>query len=266
VGEIVFVGLGLHDERGISLRGLEEIKTADSVFMERYTSLMPGLSIRHLEEISGKRLRMVSRRELEEENGKTVLESAKHGKTVLLVPGDPLIATTHVTLRIEAEKHGIKTRLVHGASILSAVIGLSGLHSYKFGKNVTVPFEDENPSETPYNVIAENNKAGVHTLCLLDMKEEEKRFLSIHEALETLLKIEAKRKCGAVTMDTVAIGIGRAGSDKPEVKADVIRNLLNHDFGTPPHTIIFPAKLHFMEAEALIFLAGAPEKLRDTST
>jgi len=90
--------------------------------------------------------------------------------------------------------------------------------------------------------------------------------LSIHEALETLLKIEAKRKCGAVTMDTLAIGIGRAGSDKPEVKADVIRNLLNHDFGTPPQTIIFPAKLHFMEAEALIFLAGAPKKLRDTAT
>jgi len=262
LGELAFVGLGLNDEMGISLHGLEEVKTADTAFIELYTSFMPNFSLKRFEEISGKRLSVVSRRELEEKNGEIILKAAENGKAVLLVPGDPLIATTHVALRIEAERRGIKTRIVHGASILSAVIGLSGLHNYKFGKSVTIPFPDETFSETPYNVIAQNKKLGLHTLCLLDIKAEEKRCLSIRESLDLLLKIEEKKKKRIVTVNSLVVGIARAGSNNPTVKADSIEKLLSYDFGEPPYSIIFPGKLHFMEAEALIILAGGPEKLR----
>lgn len=262
MGEIVFVGLGLHDEMGISLRGLEEVKTADAAFIELYTSIMPNFSQKHFEEISGKKLKQVSRKELEEENGKIILDTAKKGKTVLLVPGDPLVATTHVALRVQAEKLGIKTRIVHGASIISAVIGLSCLHNYKFGKSVTIPFAEETFSETPYNVIAQNKKFGLHTLCLLDIKAEEKRYLHINEGLKLLMKIEEKKKQRVVTMDTLAVGIARAGSGNPIVKAEFVKALLGYDFGEPPHSIVFPGELHFMEVEALISLAKAPEKLR----
>lgn len=262
MGEIVFVGLGLHDEMEISIRGVEEVKAADNVFIELYTSLMPNFSIERFERISGKKLCIVSRKELEEESGEGILKTAEHGKVVLLVPGDPLIATTHVALRIEAEKRGIKTRIVHGASIISAVIGLSGLHNYKFGKSVTIPFPDETFSETPYDVIAQNRKLGLHTLCLLDIKAEEKRYLSIRESLNLLLKIEEKKKKGIVTTNTLVVGIARAGSNNPTVKADSVKKLLDYDFGEPSYSIIFPGKLHFMEAEALIVLAGGPETLR----
>jgi diphthine synthase len=263
LGEIVFVGLGLHDEMGISLRGLEEVKTADNAFIELYTNLTPNFSKENLEKISGKKLQIVSREELEERSGRSILKMAETGKVVLLVPGDPLIATTHVALRIHAEKLGIRSRVVHGASILSAVIGLSGLHNYKFGKSVTIPLPSENPSETPYEVIAQNKRLGLHTLCLLDVKMEENRYMEIHEGLESLLKIEEKRKEKIVTIDRLVVGIARAGSNNPTVKAGFLKDLLNYDFGDPPHSIIFPGKLHFMEAEALIFLAGAPDSLRE---
>jgi len=263
LGELVFVGLGLHDEKGISLRGLEEIKTAEAAFMELYTSLLPNFSKKRLEKISGKKLQVVSRKELEEENGKVIIEVAEKGKAVLLVPGDPLIATTHVALRIHAEKLGIETRIVHGASILSAVIGLCGLHNYKFGKSVTIPFPEETPTETPYEVIAQNKKLGLHTLCLLDIKAEEKRYLSIAESLGWLLKIEKKRKEKIITSNTLMVGVARAGSKKPTVKAGFLRELMNYDFGEPPHSIVFPGKLHFMEAEALVVLAGASDKVRE---
>jgi diphthine synthase len=262
LGELVFVGLGLHDEKGVSLKGLEEVETADRVFLELYTSLMPNFSIENFEKIVGKRLCVVSRKQIEEENGKAIFDIAKKGKAVLLVPGDPLIATTHITLRIEAEKSGIKTRVVHGASIISAVTGLSGLHNYKFGKTVTIPFPSEAPPETCYNVICQNKRLGLHTLCLLDIKTEEKRFLSIQEGLEALLKKEEQRKEEIVTMKTLAVGIVRAGSNNPEVKADYVKELLSYDFGKPPYSLIFPGELHFMEAEALIVLADAPEELR----
>jgi diphthine synthase len=265
VGEIVFVGLGLHDELGMSLRGLDEVRNADTVFLELYTSLLPGFSLKRFEKLSGRMVNPVSRRELEEGNGKVILKIAENHKTVLLVPGDPLIATTHVTLRIEAEKKGIKTRVVHGASVLSAVIGLSGLHNYKFGKSVTIPFPDETPSETPYSVIAQNKKLELHTLCLLDIQTEQRRYLSIHDALMELLRVEAKRKKMIITEGTLVVGIARAGSNDPTVKAGFARELLNYDFGEPPGSLIFPGKLHFMEPEALKVLAGAPEGLRTAS-
>lgn len=259
--ELLFVALGLHDEKGISLQALEEIKTAVYVFVELYTNFLPHFSTKRFEAMIKKQIHVVSRRDLEEENGALILNAAETGKTVFLVPGDPFIATTHVTLRIEAEKRGIKTRIVPGASVISAVIGLSGLHNYKFGKTVTVPFP-ENFSETPYNVIAQNKSLGLHTLCLLDIKVEEKRFLSINEALKMLLAIEQKRKDGIVTPTTIAVGVARAGGKSPTLKADYIKKLLEHDFGDPPQSLIFPAELHFMEAEALVVLAGAPKTLR----
>ena len=102
MNELVFIRLGLYDEKDISIRGLEELKEADAVFAEFYTSLMQGLSIRKLEEMIGKEVRVVSRSALEEEDGQQLFEAAKKGKAVFLVQGDPMIATTHVDLRISA--------------------------------------------------------------------------------------------------------------------------------------------------------------------
>ena len=261
MNELVFIGLGLNDEKGISINGLEETKTADYVFMELYTSLMPDFNLQRFEALCSKKVQVVSRRELEEENGTIILEAARKGKTVFLVPGDPFIATTHVTLRIDAEKHGIKTRIIHGASIISAIISLSGLHNYKFGKTVTVPFP-ENFSETPYNVIAQNKKLGLHTLCLLDLKANEKHFLTINQAIAMLLEVEQKNKKRVITPNTAAVGIARAGSNNPTLKADFLKNLANYDFGEPPYSLIFPGDMHFMETESLIAFAGAPAEFR----
>jgi diphthine synthase len=261
LNELVFIGLGLNDEKGITVKGLEETKSADQVFMEQYTNLMADFSLARFEALCGKKVQVVSRRTLEEENGKVILEAAKVGKTVFLVPGDPFIATTHVTLRIDAEKQGIKTRIVHGTSIMSTIVSLSGLHNYKFGKTVTVPFP-ENFSETPYNVIAQNKKAGLHTLCLLDLNANENLFLSINQAIKMLREVEEKKKLGAVTPDTVAVGIARAGGSNPTLKADFIKDLANFDFGQPPYSLIFPGELHFMEVDSLIAFAGTPVTFR----
>jgi diphthine synthase len=264
LNELVFIGLGLYDEKDISLRGLEELREADTVFAEFYTSLMPGLSIQKLEEMLGKEVRVVSRRVLEEEDGQIIFEAAKKGKAAFLVQGDPMIATTHVDLRISAEKRGIRTRVVHGASVVSDVRGISGLQNYKFGKAVTIPFSEEGfVSETPYNVILENKKMGLHTMCYLDIKAEEQRYLTVSEALQTLLELEKQRKEQVATPRTLVIGVARAGSPQPVVKAGYLEDVILYDFGAPPHTLIFPGRLHFMEAEALITLADAPQEVKE---
>jgi len=263
LGELAFIGLGLNKETDISVNGLEKARGADVVFAEFYTSLMPELNLQKLEGFIGKHIHVVSRRNLEEEEGKRILEEAGKGKAVLLVPGDPLIATTHVDLRIRAQKMGIKTSVVHGASIVSAVIGLSGLQNYKFGRSVTISFTDVGVVvETPYNVIAENKKAGLHTLCFLDIRAEEKRYMTIKEGLQTLFALERRKRQGVITANTLAVGIARAGSENPTAKADFAGELLKFDFGKLPHSLVFPGELHFMEAEALITLTKAPEGVR----
>ena len=257
---LIFVGLGLNDEKGITLKGLEAAKKADTVFIELYTSLMPELSIEKLEKLIGKKIKIVSRRDLEEESGAEIISAAMNGTTVLLVPGDPLIATTHIDLRIRAEKKGIKTNVIHAPSIISAAIGISGLQVYKFGKTVTIPFPEYGViSETPYNIIMENRQRNLHTLCLLDVKAEKEKYMTIKEALEILMKIEEEKNKGIITGDTLAVGIARVGSENTEVKAGAVNKLLKYNFGSPPHTLIFPASLHFMEVKALITLAKAPK-------
>ncbi len=262
MGELVFVGMGLYDEKDISLRGMEELRVADKVFVELYTSHMAGFSLANLERLCGKPVTVVSRREVEEEEGKSIIEASKGGKVAFLVPGEPMVATTHVALRIKAEKEGVKTRIIHSSSIISAAISLSGLQSYKFGRSVTIPFPEERVfSEVPYNVIAQNMLLGLHSLCLLDVLVEKGRFMTVNEGLTYLLELESIKKGGVLNRDTLAVGIARAGSPNPEVHADSIERLRDWDFGPPPHSIIVPGRLHFMEAQALITLANAPEEV-----
>jgi diphthine synthase len=259
--ELVFIGLGLNDEYGLTLKGLEEIKTAQTVFMETYTNHMPNFNIQHLETLCNKKIHTIHRQNLEEENGQLILQTAEKGKTVFLVPGDPFIATTHITLRIDAEKKGINTRIIHGISIMSAIVSLSGLHNYKFGKTVTIPFP-ETPADTPYNVIAQNKKLDLHTLCLLDLKEPENRYLTINQALETLQTVEERKQQNIITQTTLALGIARVGNNQPTIKAGYIKDLINFNFGPPPYSLIFPGHLHFMETDALIAFANAPIEIK----
>jgi diphthine synthase len=95
------------------------------------------------------------------------------------------------------------------------------------------------------------------------LKAEEKRYMTVNEGLQALLKVKQQKREGMVTSNTMAVGIAQAGSHDPVVKADKVKALLKSDFGAPPHTLVFPGRLHFMEAEGLIVLAGAPKSIKE---
>jgi len=253
---LVFIGLGLCGEC-IPLRGLREAREADVVYVELYTSIVPGLDLRELEGTIGKSIKILDRVAVEQHPDE-ILNAAKAGKVAFLVPGDPMVATTHVDLRLRAAREGIQTKIVHAASIASASAGLAGLQSYKFGRSATVPFPD-NPSQTPYEVLAENRGRGLHTLLLLDIRAEQNRAMTANEAIDVMLELEAKIHKKAFTPSTLAVVVARAGSDDALVRADRVERLREIDFGSPPHVLIVPGKLHFVEAEALEVFAGAPK-------
>jgi len=255
---LVFIGIGLHGE-GISLQGLRIAKEADVAYAELYTSLVPELNLKELERKIGKPIHVVDRKAVEDRPDE-ILKAAKTRKVAFLVPGDPMVATTHVDLRLRAAKAGIETKVIHAASIASAAQGLTGLQSYKFGSSATVPFLD-NPSTRPYEILAENRERGLHTLLLLDIRTEEGRAMTANEAIEVMFGLERKIQKRAFTPETLAVVVARAGSDDAIVRADKAEKLRKLDFGPPPHVLIVPGKLHFVEAEALKVFAGASEKV-----
>ena len=55
-----------------------------------------------------------------------------------LVVGDAFCATTHADLYLRANKLKIEVKVIHNASIISAV-GCCGLQVYRFGEVVSVP-------------------------------------------------------------------------------------------------------------------------------
>ncbi len=247
---ITFVGMGLWDVRDIPVKGLDAVKAADEVYVEFYTSRISS-TIEEIKKFLGVEVGVLERSDLEE-NSHRLIERARNRDVVVLVPGDPMVATTHSALRLEAERAGVRTRIIHGASIISAVCGITGLHSYRFGKSATVSWH---PSRVPIDVIEENRKIDAHTLLLLDLNPEP---MLIGDAVDRLRKIEPK------VGEYFAVGIARAGSDREAVKCDRLENLKTHDFGEPLHTIVVLARtLHFMEYECLLEFASAPKELKE---
>jgi diphthine synthase len=146
---------------------------------------------------------------------------------------------------------GIETAIIHGASISSAVCGLTGLQNYRFGKSCSLPFPYKNWSPTtPIEVISQNLTAGLHTLVYLDIQEH--HCMRISEAVE-LLETHAKKK--GITI-SLYVGVARAGSDRPVVAAGSAERMKKVDFGKPLHILIVPAELHLMERLYLEMFAG----------
>jgi len=239
------IGLGLWSEKGLTIEGLLTCQKSDEIYIETYTSFWPG-SIKKLEDLIGKKIKKLERFDLED-NLIEILEKAKSKEISILVPGDPLVATTHANILVEAKRNGIKVRIIHNSSIYSAVCE-TGLHLYKFGATVTIPFPERTKNQKPeslFQKIIENKKRDLHTLCLLDIYEKEKKYMSPNEGLEILLE----SRC--VSKEDEVVVFCRGGSKTKSIFFDKIKNLLKIDFGSPPYVIIIPGKLHFTEKEFL---------------
>jgi diphthine synthase len=247
---LYFIGLGLFDEQDLTLKALHAISKCDQVFAEFYTSTMMGTTIQALEHIIRKKISILSREETEKAN--IIFSSLKNGNIAFLTGGDSMAATTHVDIRIRAIKNGFRTEIIHGTSVLTAVPGLLGLQHYKFGRITTLVTPENNYFPTsPYDVIKQNKKNGLHTLILLDIQQNKHNFLTATVGINLLLQMEEIRKEQVIKFDDLICVVARAGSRNPFIKCDVISNMINQDFGPPLHTIVYPGKLHFMEKEAL---------------
>jgi diphthine synthase len=247
---LTFVGLGLFDKTDVSQKGLACIRNADHVYLECYTSRLMGTTIEELGDYYGKPVHPLFREDVEQ-HPEEMLDKAEMSSVVFLCAGDPMVSTTHADLRMRAGERGIRTAIVHAASIASAVCGVSGLQNYRFGKSCSVPFPQKNWSPTTsIDVIAQNLSLRLHTLVYLDIQNE--RYMTVPEAVALLEEMALKKGIQI----PLYVGIARAGSEEPVIIAGPADKILGGDFGPPLHILIVPAELHEMEREYLEMFAG----------
>ncbi|MCW1292542.1 MAG: diphthine synthase [Candidatus Rehaiarchaeum fermentans] len=166
------IGTGL-GENEITKEGEEALNKCEEIFYEDYTSF-PPLKI-------GKKL---SREEVE--NG-LFLKNAKFKNVALLVGGDPLFSTTHISLILSCIDQNIQYKIIHAPSIIN-VISETGLFIYKFGQIVSLPkFTENYQPESVFEKIKFNKEHGFHTLVLVDPLLD---YYSAYSLLKKGLNIE----------------------------------------------------------------------------
>lgn len=247
---LYLIGMGLGNEKDITLRGLDAIKKCSKLYIETYTSQL-GCSLAELEAFYGKKIITANREMVEKRAEQTILADAEKEDVAFLVVGDVFGATTHTDLVLRAKEKNIPVTIINNVSIINAVAN-TGLELYKFGKTTSIVFpEKSHKPESFYDVIVQNKSIGAHTLCLLDIKIENntERFMTINDALMILLDIEKRKKQNIITEQTMVVGCARVGHDDGVVRYGTVEELINHDFGTPLHCLIIPGPLHFAEEE-----------------
>ena len=262
MSELIFAGLGLSGSDGMTVRAFDALCGCERIFAEFYTSSLIGTEIEELERALGKKIEVLDRKQVEEDD--IILRSARTSRTGFVTAGDTMAATTHTDLLIQAAEEKIPVRIYHGVSIFSACPASLGLQPYKFGRTVTLPFMEEGyHPRSPYDHLVKNKKDSLHSMILLDIRADEKRYMSAHQAIEWLLEGEKKWGCGLVDDETLICVASRIGSDDEKVFAGYPNDLLKKDLGEPLHTLVIPGNLHYMESYALAHLAGAPLSLAE---
>ena len=164
---LLLIGMGPGRLGAMTVEAKSAAKSADYRRYEAYTALWPEDELEKLEKEIGS-IEKVMRPEVEDPS--ELLNLAKKSLVALLVVGDPLQATTHVDLQLQAIEAGVECLVFHGISITTLVTGSIGLSNYRFGRQTTITYPYGGwVATSPLEVIAVNLLQNQHTLALLDL-------------------------------------------------------------------------------------------------
>jgi len=229
---LFLVGTGVAFD--LTLAGIEALKSCDEAFIETYTNPIEDSKIAILESLIGKPIGRLARTHLE---SPYLADKAKKADICILASGDPLTATTHITLVMEARQKGVEVRVIHNSSIHSVAPARAGLQMYRFGKTASLvnPRPNYKPTSS-LEIIRENLLRNLHTLVLLDTEPQPM------EAIAALDMLSGFKE---------AVVLSRVGHEDEKITWGAVADLKKKDLGRAPFTIIVPAGLHPVEQEFL---------------
>ncbi len=259
------IGLGLSDEKDISVKGMEAVQASDKVYLEMYTAILM-ISNERLSEFFGKEI-TVADRDFVESGCAQMIEEAKTQTVSFLVVGDPFCATTHTDLYLRCVESGVNVNVIHNASIVNAM-GCCGLQVYRFGEIVSIPFFTQTWRPTSfYQKIKQNAATGLHTLALLDIKVKEPtmeslargkpvfmppRYMETKRAAEQLLESAQTEdpEAPCFTAETKCFGLARVATKTQFIVSGTLQDFAqNIEMGPPMHSLAICGELHEIEEQ-----------------
>lgn len=244
---LFLIGLGLTPKQ-LTLEALHAIQACDSIFAENYTSHYAEGTIRTLEKIIHRNIQALNRDGVED-NSEDLLKLAENQVVGLLVFGNPLTATTHISLLEECARQKIQYRVIPGVSIFN-YRGMCGLDEYRFGRTTTFVFPQEGyePLST-FDVITQNQKIGLHTHCLFDLHPDKQRYMSVVEAIEFLERAAIAREIPIVKWN--GVGLAGMGNQNQIVRGGKLSELKKKEWNIFPQSLIVCGELTSYEKTAL---------------
>jgi diphthine synthase len=263
---LYIVGAGVSAEY-LTLRALKALARASKIYIDTYTSIAPGIDEELFARLAPEAEIVKATRFHLEDEAYRIIEEASRGDVAILVPGDPLTATTHVAIAVEARKRGIDVVVVPGVSGIQAVIDQTGLQIYRFGRTVTLVYPEEGVKPyTTLEVIRDNRLRGLHTLVLLDLRLDAGRAMTIPEAVEIMLSLEKEMLAKGILEegfleDSLLVAVARAGLRDSKCVAGKPVEVAAAEYPPPPHSIVVTApKLHPVEEEAISVFCQNPRQ------
>jgi len=273
---LILIGMGPGTIAAMTKEAISAAKSADFRRYEAYTALWPDDELAALEQIIGP-IEKIMRPEVE--NPKEILSLAKDYVVAVLVVGDPLQATTHVDLQLQASEMGISCEVVHGISITNLVTGAIGLSNYKFGRQTTLTYPYSGWIATsPLEVIAVNRVMGLHTLALLDLDptgagtglqlpmqpkdaaeslnamaeklSDDSEYMPTETVFERLKKESVVDICSEISAIKVVL-CSDMGTDQQSIIATTVGSLAMEKGGRM-NCLVFPASTSDVEEKALV--------------
>ncbi|CAM9498500.1 unnamed protein product [Ectocarpus sp. 8 AP-2014] len=176
-----------------------------------------------------------------------------------LVVGDPFRCSTvtHSDLFNRARERGLEVEVIQNVSSVAA-IGSCGLKGDKFGQVASLTTRDEKYKPGDFHAVIRANTAnGMHTPCSLYIDvgggypDFPAQYMTVGMALRHLLEVARSKGGGAYGSDTQCVGVARPGRPTQTVVAGRISELLDVDFGEPPHNLVICGATDSEEDQAL---------------
>ena len=259
------IGIGPGDLGHMTERARSVARGCKKRYLEGYTAVLPTEQEALLESVVGPWERMMRS---SVESPEALLDESRNDSVALLVVGDPMQATTHIDLEARCVEEGIGFEVIPGMSATSLAVSLSGLQSYKFGRQVTLPYPyGDYLATSPLEMILRNLEGGLHTLVLLDLDPTGMGLdlptpMSPSQAISTLGEMEEKwleerdgldstgvKKNALAVNEWEGVLLSDVGTKRQRVLSGSLKEISKVQGGRV-HSLIIPSEMSDNEREA----------------
>ena len=253
------IGIGPGDLGHMTERAKSIARGCSKRYLEGYTAVLPKDQEDLLENEVGPWERLMRP---SVEDPRSLLEEARKEAVALLVVGDPMQATTHIDLEARCMEEDVGFEVVPGMSATSLAVSLSGLQSYKFGRQVTLPYPyGDYLATSPLEMIDSNRNNGLHTLVLLDLDPTGMGFdlptpMSPQQAVGILEKMSERSQedgsrdgSASNVRDWDGILLSDVGTSRQRVSSGSLHELSAIEGGYV-HTLVIPSNMSDNEKDA----------------